>query len=93
MTNEIHQRIIQKNKSGKVKKQGFLVGYKHEDGTVKIGFSLCAPSDKYDKEFGLQLAKIRALDIKKRPFPPSIESEMISFVNRCSKVFKAEEIW
>jgi hypothetical protein len=50
-------------KRGRRKPQGVVAAYRGQDGTVRIGWSLCRKSETYDNKVGLRYALERAIPL------------------------------
>ena len=67
--------------------------------TVKIGYSLCSPKDRFNKEFGLELACKRAEVYFDQPpekieskLPHTVKRNIARFINRCSRYSLKNEL-
>ena len=66
---------------------------------VRFGWSLCSKLDKFDKDFGLQLAEARAIKYKpneimyRAKLPNSMEKHLVEFSKRAQKYFKDKEVF
>jgi len=50
-------------KQGRRKPQGVIAAYRGQDGTVRIGWSLCRKGETYDNKVGLRYALERAIPL------------------------------
>lgn len=78
-----------RNKKGN--RNGCLVAAKMDDGTIRVGFSLCHRNDEFDKHLGKQKAVGRMNATKNyiHDLPHSMKDEYERFAKRCMKYFKA----
>ncbi len=90
--NELKQRLLKYGKDGKLKQHGYFYAIKHNDGIVKVGFSLCCKNDKFDKIVAIDLAMSRALSPISYEVPSSIELDVDKFISRCQRYFKTNDI-
>lgn len=81
------KQYIMRNRNGKRQKVGMFFGTTLRDEIV-IGYSLCCPQDKFDKDKALAIAVGRALSPHVNPCPPSIYADAIRFAERCERYFK-----
>jgi len=87
----IHQ-YVRDNKGRKV---GILVGrlskITHETGKIKIGWSRVNRNagDKFDREFGMELALKRTAARQMVKCPQSMEYDVFRFAKRCKRYFKS----
>lgn len=85
MNNELYQRTRNRNNQP----NGVLFARKMKNGHVKIGWSMCKfkAGDKFDLEYGLNLASTRAILSANPPIPNSIQSIYNKFVDRSVRYF------
>lgn len=81
-------RYFRKNKSSI--KKGVMVAIPfEEEGIVKFGYSLCHLSlDKFNKDFGKDVAIARAMRGRPLDIPDSMKKEFDKFKARCKKYYK-----
>ncbi len=79
------QKII---KNGK--RVGTLVAYKFNDEHFAIGYSLCNPSDRFNKFLSLHIAFERALKDIPYNFPCSIMKDVDKFIDRAERYYKTQ---
>ena len=89
---EPKNEIIQYIRDNKRNKIGVMVAFRH-DKEVYIGWSLCSKQDVFDREFGIGLAKNRAVKLFDYEYindrlPYSILGDIEMFIDRCAKYFK-----
>lgn len=76
---------------------GIVVARKLSDEHVSLGFSLCNPKDKFDKELGEKIALSRAESDSNFVMPKSAKYQTLlqerfeSLTRRAVKYFKVEE--
>lgn len=70
----------------------YAVKFNKDDALVSIGFSLCRKTDVFDKDLGLTIAHNRALYQRLSDFPVSIKGDLLEFVNRCARYYKAKNV-
>lgn len=81
---------IRRRKNGKTIKVGVIIGVK-EGKAVKIGWSKCnvKVGDKFDPDFGVKMAKDRAISANVgQPAPLCIQKQIRQFGARCARYFK-----
>ena len=86
--NELFEYIKERRHS-KVHKMGVIVGFKL-DNKILVSWSKCnGDADNFDPEYGLRLARGRALgEYDAAPMPESIKSQVRQFSSRCVRFFK-----
>ena len=91
----IREKKKAKNYNQKTPPRGVMYSTLDKNGNIAIGYSLCNKKvDKFDSEIGLNLAKKRAKQLsrakgkKEFEIPPSIESDIIKFLERSLRYFK-----
>lgn len=92
MQNEIVQYIV-KRVGGQKQVVAVLVGTMYQ-AVIKIGWSRANinAGDRFDKEFGLQLARER-IRAKQMPFAPhSLAKDIYAFSERCRRYFKGYDV-
>jgi len=101
MTNLIIKHFNSSTKANNLRR-GTLVAFRdtNDRNRVKIGWSVCVPSDRFVKKMGLKIALGRASvpyiddDRTKWPaFPDSVKLVLPSFYKRCAKYFKENAIY
>jgi hypothetical protein len=84
----IHQILVKRVK-GQRQRVGVLVGRIDSDNKIKIGWSRTNVSkDKFDKNYGLNLAIMRTYAQNTVPVPQSIIKDIVKFRDRCRRYFK-----
>jgi hypothetical protein len=85
----IHQILVKRVK-GQRQKVGVLVGRTDSNNKIKIGWSRTniAKGDKFDKNYGLNLAIMRTYAQHTVPVPQSIIKDIVKFRDRCGRYFK-----
>lgn len=73
---------------------GVLVAVPYKDDKVRIGWSLCNHSagDKFNKQFGYNIAVNRAITGSKTPIAKSLIGQAEKFVKRVSSYYKDKEV-
>ena len=89
---EPKNEIIQYIRDNKRNKIGVMAAFRHNE-EVYIGWSLCSKQDVFDREFGIELAKNRAVKLFdyeyiSDKFPYSILGDLEMFIDRCVRYFK-----
>lgn len=81
-------------KNNSTARKGVMVAIPvEEEGVVKFGYSLCHTKlDKFDKEFGKNIAVGRALCDKPLSLPDSMKKDFERFRDRCRKYYKQLEV-
>lgn len=67
--------------------KGVVLATKTSDGVYRLGWSLCRKGDKFNKKFGVQIAKGRAT-AGCTEFPSSLKSDINEIEERASRYFK-----
>jgi len=82
-------QYIYRNRNGNRAKAGLLVAFNNGNkDTVKFGYSVCAKSDKFDKDKAWSIAMGRAEKGSGNAYPPSIAKDVRAFKGRVEKYFK-----
>lgn len=81
------KQYIYRRKNGQRRKVGMFFATTIRDEIV-IGYSLCCPEDKFDKDKALAIAMGRALSPHVSPCPPSIYKDALEFAGRCQRYFQ-----
>jgi len=79
--------LIEYIKDKKNNRRGVLVATKETVG-FSIGWSLCCKKDKFNREFGQDIAIGRAERNSRMKTPHSIHDKMVRFHNRAQRYFK-----
>jgi len=88
------------------RRRGVLLGQPLGDDEYLVGYSLCNPKDKFDREFALWLAVQRAVlaptrlkrvnedgtvSYRVHKIHPDVRKNMLNFLTRCDKYFKGRK--
>jgi hypothetical protein len=85
--------LFQYHRDSQRRKRGCLVAVRENQHSVKIGWSLCSRSDKFNPSLGTVIARGRIADEGMSPeLPPSMEDSISEFVDRASRYFKTRNI-
>ena len=93
METEIVQ-FIRRSTKDRVNKIGVLIGTAHTNKYISIGWSkVKSPSDVFDKDIGINLARSRAETGLKITIPHSIQKDCEQFEKRCLRYFKGMKLF
>jgi len=72
------------------KRKGVLVAFRHEDGALRLGWSLCSSEDTFSEREGLKLAMVRLFDEKElgKDIPHSLVNDFYGFFVDCLEFFE-----
>ena len=89
MQTTIHE-YVKKSVAGRKRVVGVLVGTIDEANIVRIGWSRVniSAGDRFNKERGYGLAHERTKAEEFVPAPPSLETNLLGFHERCLRYFK-----
>ena len=84
-------KTIFKDEEGR--KRGIFLAVPFEDGTVRIGYSVCSVDlDNFNSHFGTQIARNRAfVGINKQP-RDIVKNAYPYFLNRCRRYYKDKKV-